>query len=201
MYKLWIIDTADNTSKYDDFFGQFSISFYASLESAIKVNKMTGSSVPDGLLVSQPKDIEYAMKSFSSSLIIRIDNQDQHVDSVLYIDGVCALKSYQINKAIFEFQNEVNDYFICLDKLVLKILSQDVELKLSHKEALILKSLFESKNDSVCRIELSKLLWGDIKVSDRTLDSHISRLRKRLRPMGVNIESVYGSGYRVSLET
>ena len=55
---------SNNTSKYDDFFGQFSISFYASLESAIKVNKMTGSSVPDGLLVSQPKDIEYAMKSF-----------------------------------------------------------------------------------------------------------------------------------------
>ena len=60
------------------------------VESAIKVNKMTGSSVPDGLLVSQPKDIEYAMKSFSSSLIISVDNQDQHVDSVLYIDDLCA---------------------------------------------------------------------------------------------------------------
>ena len=102
-------------------------------------------------------------------------------ESVLYLDDLCSTHSGLICKAIEDVIAEQRFYSICLDKL-LKILSQDMELKLSHKEALIMKSLQEAENEAVSRETLSKLLWGDLKVGDRTLDSHISRLRKRLRP-------------------
>ena len=80
-----------------------------------------------------------------------------------------------------------------------KIEDQDVEMKYPHKEALILKSLKEAKSESVKREELIGL-WGEVKVGARTLDSHISRLRKRIKPYGFSIESSYGSGYKVVLD-
>ena len=123
-------------------------------------------------------------EEFPSSLIVHVGASKGVEDSVLYIDDLCAAHSGLICKAIEELIAEQRFYFICLDKLLLKIDSQDVELKLSHKEALIMKSLQEAERETVSRENLSKLLWGDLKVGDRTLDSHISRLEKETSTFG-----------------
>ncbi len=200
MFKLWIIDTADKTHKYSDLFGQFAISFYASLDNAIRIKKMMGSDFPDAILLSDISRVDLIKEKFPSSLIVYIGTKKELKDSILYLDDLCSAHSVLICKAIEGFIAEQNFYSICLDKLLLKVDSQDMELKLSHKEALIMKSLQEAEEKAVSRESLSKILWGDLKVGDRTLDSHISRLRKRLRPLGLNIESAYGSGYKISLE-
>ena len=201
MFKLWIIDTADNTHRYSDLFGQFAISFYASVDNAIRIRKMMGSNYPDALLLSDISRVNTVKEEFPSSLIVHVGASKGVEESVLYLDDLCSTHSGLICKAIEDVIAEQRFYSICLDGLLLKIESQDMELKLSHKEALIMKSLQEAEKEAVSRETLSKLLWGDLKVGDRTLDSHISRLRKRLRPLGINIESAYGSGYKVSLET
>ena len=200
MFKLWIIDTADKTHKYSDLFGQFAISFYASVDNAIRIKKMMGSNFPDAILLSEISRVDLVKEKFPSSLIVHIGENKGLEDSVLSLDDLCSTHSGLIYKAIEDFKEEQNLYSVCLDKLILKVDSQDMELKLSHKEALIMKSLQEAQDEAVCRESLSKILWGDLKVGERTLDSHISRLRKRLRPLGLNIESAYGSGYKICLE-
>lgn len=200
MFKLWIVDTADNTHRYSDLFGQFAISFYASIDNAARIKIMMGSNFPDALLVSDMSRLEFIKMKFPSSLIIHIGKAREENNCILYLDDLCSTDSNIIYKAIEDFKAEQSLYHVCLDKLLLTVDSQDLELKLSHKEALILKSLQGAQQSAVSRDDLCALLWGDLKVGDRTLDSHISRLRKRLRPLGINIESAYGSGYKVGLE-
>ena len=67
---------------------------------------------------------------------------------------------------------------------------------LSPKEAKILSSLIIRVNQLVTRDQLSEHAWRDVKVSARTIDSHISRLRRRLESsVECRIEAVYGQGY------
>jgi DNA-binding response OmpR family regulator len=68
-------------------------------------------------------------------------------------------------------------------------------LSLPLKEAQILRLLFARPGACVSRDEISASLWHGVKVTPRTIDSHVSRLRKRLGETGVSIESVYGGGY------
>lgn len=67
--------------------------------------------------------------------------------------------------------------------------------QLSTKESQLLEVLLTKPGHCHSRQKLAQNVWPDLKVSERTIDSHISRLRKRLESLGVEIESVYGSGY------
>ena len=69
---------------------------------------------------------------------------------------------------------------------------------LSPKEALLLKVFLDSPGVCLSRDEIRDKVWDDIKVAPRTIDSHISRLRRRLEGAEVTIESVYGGGYMLA---
>ncbi len=66
---------------------------------------------------------------------------------------------------------------------------------LPRKEALILKLLFENPGSCLSREGILDHVWSGAVVSPRTVNSHVSRLRKRLSRGGLTIESVYGGGY------
>lgn len=69
---------------------------------------------------------------------------------------------------------------------------------LMPKEARIFEVLARSPNTCVARAALAELVWPGITVSDRTLDSHVSRLRRKLEAsFECGIESVYGEGYKL----
>ena len=74
------------------------------------------------------------------------------------------------------------------------------EHHLTHKEAMILKTLAERENEVVSREEILETVWGyEVFPSTRTIDNFIVRLRKRFerdpeRPR--HIHTVRGVGYR-----
>jgi two-component system response regulator BaeR len=75
--------------------------------------------------------------------------------------------------------------------------SNKVELTLI--EYRILKTLSARPNTIISREELIKNAYSDHRVvSDRTMDSHITKLRKKLLPLTSKeiIHSVYGAGYK-----
>ncbi len=48
---------------------------------------------------------------------------------------------------------------------------------------------------------LLQQVWGDCYEGfDRTIDNHITRLRKKLGPLGEKIDTVWGIGYRFKAE-
>lgn len=74
------------------------------------------------------------------------------------------------------------------------------EINLGRKEFEILKLLVQKQGEVVTRDDLIHALGEDSTVYDRTVDSHLSHLRKKLRDAQIKnvlITPVYGVGYRL----
>ena len=82
-------------------------------------------------------------------------------------------------------------------------LRMDVEaggqkIKLAPKEYFLLKVLMENKGIVLDRDRLLDLVWGvGFDGTDRTVDSHIKKLRKSLGSYGNAIKTVIGGGYKI----
>ena len=82
-------------------------------------------------------------------------------------------------------------------------LRMDVEaggqkIKLAPKEYFLLKVLMENKGIVLDRDRVLDLVWGvGFDGTDRTVDSHIKKLRKSLGSYGNAIKTVIGGGYKI----
>ena len=76
----------------------------------------------------------------------------------------------------------------------------DKQVRLSYKEAMIMKLFWEKRNQVITREELLQKVWGiDGYIQSRTVDNHIVQLRKIFEENPKNpklILSIHGSGYK-----
>jgi DNA-binding response OmpR family regulator len=75
-----------------------------------------------------------------------------------------------------------------------------MDLELNRREYDILLYLIEHGGTVVTRENIMRHLDKDGEIFDRTLDSHVSHIRAKLKKAGANgvkIASVYGVGYRL----
>lgn len=92
------------------------------------------------------------------------------------------------------------DFHLIKESLTAVYRGNKVELTLI--EYRILKTLSAHPDTIISRDELMKNAYIDHRiVSDRTMDSHITKLRKKLTPLTTEeiIHSVYGAGYKFQL--
>ncbi|KIF83962.1 response regulator transcription factor [Noviherbaspirillum autotrophicum] len=75
----------------------------------------------------------------------------------------------------------------------------DVVLQLGKKEFDILLLLVRAQGDAVTREQILDMFDDSSAIYDRTIDSHLSHLRKKLKDAGaaVRISAIYGVGYRM----
>ncbi|KAA6184473.1 response regulator [Thiohalocapsa marina] len=82
----------------------------------------------------------------------------------------------------------------------LRVRAGEREITLSAVEFALLQTLASAPGRIFSRAQLMARIYPDSRiVSDRTIDSHIKKLRRRLaelHPQGELIQSVYGVGYR-----
>jgi two-component system phosphate regulon response regulator PhoB len=72
-----------------------------------------------------------------------------------------------------------------------------VEVTLTAKEFRLLEALMSRPGRVLSRQRLLDEVWGsDITVTERTIDTHLKRLREKLGVAGDQIETVRGVGYR-----
>ncbi len=77
----------------------------------------------------------------------------------------------------------------------------DVEIHISTLEMRLLVYLVEHRGRVRSREELLEDVWGySPGVSSRTIDTHVKRLREKLGEAGALVETVRGTGYRLSAE-
>jgi two-component system phosphate regulon response regulator PhoB len=68
---------------------------------------------------------------------------------------------------------------------------------LTAKEFSLLETLMRREGHVFTRERLLDVVWGsDVKVTLRTIDTHVKRLREKLGPAGALIDTVRGVGYR-----
>lgn len=91
---------------------------------------------------------------------------------------------------------EIASYQVDLDRRVVN--KKDKEIKLTTLEFDLLVLLSKNINKSFSREEILESVWGDDYFgSDRAVDDLVRRLRKKCKDL--NILTVYGYGYRLSL--
>ncbi|MDQ2886586.1 MAG: response regulator transcription factor [Chloroflexota bacterium] len=77
----------------------------------------------------------------------------------------------------------------------------DEPLDLSPSEFSLLDLLLRSPGRAFSRSYLLDTLWGESYIGgDRSVDNTVMRLRKKLGPLGEDIETVWGIGYRLRPE-
>ena len=175
-YDLWILDImlADDVSGYD----------------VLKKVKEYNQDTPVIFTSARDKDIDkiiglemgsddYITKPFSTKeLVLRVNNLIKRV--------------YKEKK---DNLIEYDDYKIDLEKRI--VLSLDKEISLTTLEFDLLKILVTNIGKVYSRDELLSLVWGENYFgSDRATDDLIRRLRKKMPKL--NINTVYGYGYRLS---
>ena len=76
---------------------------------------------------------------------------------------------------------------------------RDVDLDLSPNEFRLIYYFLHHEGHVLSRSQLLEKVWGgNANVSERTVDSHVYTLRKKLKNHAHFLESVFGEGYRFS---
>jgi len=84
---------------------------------------------------------------------------------------------------------------LSIDTVKKEVANEGEIIELTKKEYQILLLLVKNTGRFITREEILDSIWSDTLVSERTVDVHITRLRKRLGSFGARIKSRTGYGY------
>tara|TARA_B100002019_G_scaffold249997_1_gene229643 strand:+ start:416 stop:1111 length:696 start_codon:yes stop_codon:yes gene_type:complete len=80
-----------------------------------------------------------------------------------------------------------------------EVFVENVEINLTALEFKLLKHLVDRRGRVQTRDQLLEEVWGySSHVTTRTVDTHVKRLREKLKDMGKHIQTIRGVGYRFS---
>lgn len=143
--------------------------------------------------------------------VIFTSARDQEIDKILglelgsddyitkpYSSKELVLRVNNIIKRVYKNENSIINYDcyqIDLDKRVVS--KKQKEIKLTTLEFNLLILLLKNINKGFSRDEILNYIWGDDYFgTDRVVDDLIRRLRKKMPKL--NINAIYGYGYRLS---
>lgn len=87
---------------------------------------------------------------------------------------------------------------INLDIKNYELFVNEVNIKVTKTEFLLLKYMIENKDEVILREKVMKeIMWYDNYLFDRTIDTHVKNLRKKLGD-SINIETIRWIGYKIS---
>lgn len=90
---------------------------------------------------------------------------------------------------------------LSVDLMAMRVDVQGEEIVLSPKEYELLIYFINNGNQALSREQILNRIWGyDFEGDDRTVDTVIKRLRKKLDTEGNRINTVRGVGYRFEVE-
>lgn len=75
----------------------------------------------------------------------------------------------------------------------------DERIQLTTKEVNLLRLFVENPGRLLSRNTILERVWSDTFITDRTIDSHVKELRKKVPPLADLLKTVYGSGYRLDI--
>jgi DNA-binding winged helix-turn-helix (wHTH) protein len=93
----------------------------------------------------------------------------------------------------------MEDIKLFSDDYIVKYRAEEVQLL--RKEFQLFECLFRNPSRVFTRAELLELVWAQEDPTDRTIDDHIYRVRKKLNPIFplISIETLRGIGYRLKI--
>ncbi|AIY83062.1 MAG: response regulator transcription factor [Clostridium baratii] len=131
---------------------------------------------------------------------------DDYITKPFYYEVVMAKIKSHIRRAYGDYAHKINERIVELDELRFYPERSELEfnnknLIITKKEGILLEHLIKRYPKVVSRDFLLEKIWDDIEfVEENTLNVNVSRIRKRLRELGIenSVETVRGLGYRLN---
>lgn len=221
MHTVWIIEKNDqsNESIASMLMGNYAVRVFRSMQSFRLINKIGHKAPPDAFVIDtddiaiEPEEFSQfvctgnvgvpvllvSSRSFQNSWINDPNNclfywVPKPLNPFDFIRFIRSIKDSRSEpSSVICFKN------IALDQSNLRVTNTDSGLiiDLTSKELKILNLFMKNPYACLSREQISREIWKEIKVTPRTIDSYVSRLRMKLRDADFSIESVYGGGYVV----
>ncbi len=120
---------------------------------------------------------------------------DDYIEKPIDIDELKIRLSSRLKRleAITGVSNNVGNLKVYFDRNEIELNGEVTQLSLV--EIKLLKVFLSNVNKKVTRQDILKAVWPDARVEDRTVDVHVSTLRKKIKNFDHQIQSLYGSGY------
>jgi len=140
-------------------------------------------------------------KTFNRNLLMQTvsGGADDFWDDAFDVDTVCSKLSAITRRRYFEIAQSDGNLNYTINVQERMVLVNGAAVKLNHKEFELFLFFYGNTNSIFDRQSIYNHLWNDTKSqSTRTLDTHISRIRKILKldgSYGLRIKPVYGVGY------
>ena len=100
-----------------------------------------------------------------------------------------------------EEENQIQTHGVTIDLDRHQVLTEDDAIDLTATEFKLITMFARAPGRVFSRDILMDVIWGQEYYGiDRTIDTHVSRLRRKLGDLGTHIETVYGVGYRLKEE-
>lgn len=224
MTVLWLVEAAQSAPAPVAalIIGEFPIRVFASIDSVIKIKKLRPSEIPTAVLIHSQHLTDESMsalhKAYPGIPKVVLHHEHRPVPNIEYPPhyGVAVIFVSEnihafdlcrgLHKIVNAFHSDLmfngNQHPVSFRDITYSSQNGTIagkychqEVQLSIKESKILEYLLENHGQCLSREDLQQKIWPKTKVASRTLDSHISRLRKHLQVFGVEIENTYGNGY------
>ncbi|MBQ48464.1 MAG: hypothetical protein CMP10_13700 [Zetaproteobacteria bacterium] len=210
---LWVLERGGHKeeSMAHKLIGDYAVRLFRSLDSLLKLGRLEKRFVPSGVLINldiislNEKQLVQLLETVFPSSPLMFFGEDHEGDFCFenWLPGNITSHSLSWKVAEIVGLNIPNrdSYLryknVGLDSICGVLVDEisQVREQLTGKESKILRLLLERRGECISRSTISSEVWKNVKVSPRTIDSHVSRLRKRLNTAGVLIESIYGNGY------
>jgi hypothetical protein len=97
---------------------------------------------------------------------------------------------------------KIGDIEVDRDLARMRVTATGLEEALTPKEIKILCVLALAVNKTIARDELVNAVWPGVRVSASTIDSHMSRLRKKIdQSFECRLETHYGNGWKIAVRS
>lgn len=159
---------------------------------SVKQDALTTNELIECAFPEVPRVFFVAEKSSAEGLQHTYQRPTQGIDVNAIIEGY--LGSVAVAKQKSQRHVVFGSVTLDLDRQTLMLLG-GYEESLSPKETQLLRLFMERPGQRVNRSMIQKSVWRGAVVSHRTVDSHISRLRKRVSNLGLEIENFYGGDF------
>ena len=160
-------------------------------------------------------DIYRELRTFTNVPVVmataRIDEIDRLIGLELGADDyIC--KPYSPREVDVRVKNilrrtgeggKVSEHVLSINDTTMKVLVKGKEVILTRAEFRLLQHFYKHREQVFSREQLMSQIYSDNRiVTDRTIDSHIKNLRKKIQDVDSEvdcIQSIYGVGYKFAL--
>ena len=207
---IWLVENSIKDSQVCKVLEKFfSLRVIRTSKSLLRLLNLDKSRLPRALVLQEENSFRnISLASITNQIRIPIfyigegvnEKSSDNVWHIPFLSGAELQVGFKIRSVLdrsesIDQQSGINNLILDPENLSVTIPPDNQPVPLTMKEYRILSFLLSHPNVCLSRDEIIKNVWGKTKVSSRTVDSYISRLRSKIEYSGLSIENQYGGGY------